>query len=138
MARVSAGSPACQPPVPALVTRTASDRPRSSIWWANIFSAIGDRQMLPEQMKVTCRGNDTGAALAATSDTEHLAKFADGRDVGQRADRLRVREVVASIAPADHDGVDAVFGRTLDVVGPIADHQHPVGQRLQLGERVRG
>ena len=27
----SAGSPACQPPVPALVTRTASDRPRSLI-----------------------------------------------------------------------------------------------------------
>ena len=58
LARRSAPSPACQSPVPALVTRTRPASPRSRIWWANIFSAIGDRQMLPEQTNVTCSGSD--------------------------------------------------------------------------------
>src|SRR5882757_7315613 len=127
MARVSAGSPACQPPVPALVTRTASDRPRSLIWWANTFSAIGDRQMLPEQMNVTC----------SASDTQHLTKVVDGRYVRQRVDSIRAREVVSSIAPADDDGLDAVFACALDVVGPVTNHQHAIGHGAQLGERVR-
>ena len=53
---VGAAAPTCQSPVPALVTRTASPRPRRRSWSANIFSAIGDRQMLPVQTNVTCSG----------------------------------------------------------------------------------
>ena len=37
--------------------------------------------MLPEQMNVMCKGSDTGAAPAATSDTEHLAEVVDRRHV---------------------------------------------------------
>jgi hypothetical protein len=56
--------------------------------------------------------------------------------MGERAHGVRVREVLAPITPADHDGVDTVFGRPFDVVRSIADHHHAVGQRPQLGERV--
>ena len=51
--------------------------------------------------------------------------------------RRRLVEVGAAVTPADDHGVDAVLGGALDVVGPVADHQHPVRQRVQLGERVR-
>ncbi|GFG55172.1 hypothetical protein MAGR_66130 [Mycolicibacterium agri] len=62
--------------MPALVTRTASASPRWLIWCANIFSAIGERQMFPEQMKVMCkRASDISeiSAISALSDTEYLA-----------------------------------------------------------------
>ncbi len=46
-------------------------------------------------------------------------------------------EIGPTVTPADHHGVDAVRGRTLDVVAPVADHQHPLGKRLQLRQCVR-
>src|SRR5581483_6109961 len=105
----------CHPAVPALVTRTASSRPRSVIWWANIFSAMGDRQMLPVHTKVMC---------SLESDTQRLPQFVNRGDV-HRAAGL-VAEIGLAVTPADDDGVDAVRGRTFDVVAAIAHHQHPV------------
>ena len=45
-------------------------------------------------------------------------------------------EVGLSVTPADHHGVDAMRGGAFDVVGAVADHQHPLGQRFELGECV--
>jgi histidinol-phosphate aminotransferase len=83
--------------------------------------------MLPEQMNVMCSG----------SDTQHLAKVVDGGHMDERADGVGIIEVVASVSPADHHGVDAVLRGPLDVVRAVANHQHPVGKGMQLGQCMR-
>src|ERR1700759_5824896 len=103
----------CQPAVPALVPRTAASRPRSLIWWANIFSAIGDRQMLPVQTNVMC----------SFSDTQRPPQLVDRLDVYGAT--WPVGEIVLTVTPPDHHGVDAVRGRAFDIVAAGADHQHP-------------
>ena len=85
-------------------------RPRSRIWWANIFSAIGDRQMLPVQTNVMCNGPES------ESDTEHLAQRGDRRHLRERALDLGIVEIASAVSPLDDDGVDAVVRRALDVV----------------------
>ena len=52
--RWSAGSPTCQPPVPEL--STVAFRPSSSMDLRSTCSAMGERQMLPVQTKVTRYG----------------------------------------------------------------------------------
>src|SRR5208337_5478018 len=121
-ARASAALPTCQLPVPALVTRTASLRPRRCSWSANIFSAIAERQMLPVQTNVMCSG--------LGSDTQHPPQLVDGRGMchdGGPGGRVPVGEVGLPVAPADHHGVDAVCRRAVHVVAAIADHEHALG-----------
>src|SRR3984893_3334227 len=127
LVRSSADLPTCQPAVPALVTRTESSRPRSVIWWANIFSAIGDRQMLPVHTKVMC---------SLESDTQRPPQLGDRRDVHGATVTAGVDEVALTLTPDPHDRVDAVCDRAFDVVAAFADHEHPVGQRLQLRQRM--
>jgi hypothetical protein len=49
VARASGGSPACQPPVPALSSSTRSSSPASRTSRRMTPSAVGERQMLPMQ-----------------------------------------------------------------------------------------
>src|ERR1700735_5017008 len=118
----------CQPAVPALVTRTESSGPRSVIWWANIFSAIGDRQMLPVHTKVMC---------SLESDTQRPPQLGDRRDVQGATGSAGVGEVGLTVTPAHDERVDAVGGGALDVLAAVADHEPPFGQRLQLRQSMR-
>src|SRR5947209_9590412 len=104
----------CQPAVPALVTRTESSRPRSLIWWANIFSAIGDRQMLPVHTKVMCN---------LASDTQCPSQLVDRRHMHCATGAVGLGEIGLTVTPADYYGVDAVRGRAFDVVAAVADHE---------------
>src|ERR1700757_1421494 len=102
----------CQSPVPALVTRTASPRPRRRNWSANIFSAIGERQMLPVQTKVTCNGFDT----------QRPPQVGDGGGMCDAGGRCApVSEVGLPVSPADHHGVDPVRGGPVHIVTAVAD-----------------
>ncbi len=127
-ARSSAGSPACQPPVPALVTRTSSDRPRS-------VDLVGEHLLRHRRPADVARADEGDVQRAQTPSTSRRSSTVE--TCASALDCMRTREIVAPVTPADDDGVDAVLGRALDVVGPVADHQHPVGQRVQLGECVR-
>ena len=51
--RESIGSPACQSPMPPETTSTRSDSSASASIDDRTTSALGERQMLPEQMKAT-------------------------------------------------------------------------------------
>src|SRR3984885_14591753 len=108
----------CQPAVPALVTRTESSRPRSVIWWANIFSAIGDRQMLPVHTKVMC---------SLESDTQRPPQLGDRRDVQGATGSAGVGEVGLTGTLGRVYRGDAVGGCSLDVVAAVADHEPPFG-----------
>src|SRR5690349_4261739 len=92
--------------------------------------------MLPEQMKVTCNCSDARADRPAGSDTEDLAQIVDRGDMGVSDDGSRTLEIRCTVTPTDDHGVDAVFGRTLDVVGPVADHDDALRNRIELGQRV--
>src|SRR3984893_14585215 len=107
LVRSSADLPTCQPAVPALVTRTESSSPRSVIWWANIFSAIGDRQMLPVHTKVMC---------SLESDTQRPPELGDRRDVHGATARAGVGEVGLTVTPAHDNRVDAVGGCAFEVM----------------------
>lgn len=52
-ARGSIGLPMCQEAVPALTTRTRSASPASAIRCSSTTCAIGERQMLPRQIRAT-------------------------------------------------------------------------------------
>jgi len=92
--------------------------------------------MFPVHTKVMC---SLGSAGRLDSDTQRPPQFGNRRDMRRTAGRLRrgVGEVGPAVAPADHHRVDAVSGRALDVVAAVADHEHPLGQRLQLRQGVR-
>ena len=63
------------------------------IWWANIFSAIGERQMLPEQTKVTCSSR---AQTPSTSRRSSTVATCGGRAAATSGSR----EVVARRSPS--------------------------------------
>ena len=79
---------------------------------------LGDRQILPEHTNVTC---------TRWLDTEHRPQLRHRGDVGRRYDGQGRVEVRLPVPPTHHHGRDAVFGGPLNVVGTVADHQHPFG-----------
>src|SRR4051794_4507065 len=87
VARASGGSPACQPPVPALSSSTRSSRPSSRSSLRITPSAVGERQMLPMQTKRM----RIGASLAERRPALRRAERAALRARRDLAQALRAR-----------------------------------------------
>ena len=105
--RRSAPSPTCQFPVPADSTSTRPSSPASATYERSTTSAVGERQMLPEQTKQTRKG-----PAAKVTPTILAQRFRLGR--ANRLSRLGVLPCVGRISTLSRRAVpdlDADAGR---------------------------